>query len=64
MKRACFLAILLAALGACSSSKDATKSATDEQQEQARRKKDCEDPKWKETHLGIWYNVCRANRSL
>ena len=22
-------------------------------------KKDCDDPKWKEQNLGLWYSVCR-----
>lgn len=22
-------------------------------------KKDCNDPKWKEQNLGLWYSVCR-----
>jgi hypothetical protein len=51
------LAVLIAALSACSSStspppSDPTASA-------AILKKDCADPKWREENLGLWYSVCR-----
>jgi hypothetical protein len=44
-------------LAACSS--DTPVPSSDPQASAALLKKDCEDPKWKEENLGLWYSVCR-----
>jgi hypothetical protein len=44
-------------LAACSS--DTPVPPSDPQASAALLKKDCEDPKWKEENLGLWYSVCR-----
>jgi len=51
------MAILMIALGACSSSTPAPPS--DPTASAAIVKKDCSDPKWQEENLGLWYSVCR-----
>jgi hypothetical protein len=48
---------LTIALAACSS--DTPVPPSDPQASAALLKKDCEDPKWKEENLGLWYSVCR-----
>ncbi|HXZ00366.1 MAG TPA: hypothetical protein VEI03_10220 [Stellaceae bacterium] len=35
-----------------------------DQIEAAEQQKNCADPKWKEAHLGVWYNVCRPNAAV
>jgi hypothetical protein len=66
MRPGLIVIVATAALVACSSSKkdDKKPAPANPPQEQFNREKDCNDPKWKETHLGLWYNVCRDNRSL
>jgi hypothetical protein len=68
MRRGLIIILAATVLVACSSSKkkDEKKEAVPANPplEQFNREKDCADPKWKETHLGLWYNVCRDNRSL
>ena len=54
--RSAILALLIAVAG-CSSSTPVPPS--DPQASAALLKKDCEDPKWKEENLGLWYSVCR-----
>jgi hypothetical protein len=51
-----FLALLIFVAG-CSS--DTPVPHSDPQASAAILKKDCEDPKWKEENLGLWYSVCR-----
>ena len=48
----------------CSSSSKVDPTPADQRQEQLRQQKDCDDPQWKASHLGIWYNVCRDNKAL
>jgi len=68
MKQRLIMIAVSVALVACSSSKKKEQinppSAANPATETFNREKDCNDPKWKETHLGLWYNVCRDNRSL
>ena len=45
-------------VAACSSSTTLV-PPSDPQESAALLKKDCEDPKWKEENLGLWYSVCR-----
>lgn len=45
-------------LGGCSDDKPAASAASEANSEQI-LKKDCNDPKWKEQNLGLWYSVCR-----
>jgi hypothetical protein len=63
MRRALFVALMgTALLSAC-----AGKSGIDPDQDQrdaARAQKNCDDPKWKEAHLGVWYSICRPNDAL
>jgi hypothetical protein len=54
--RSGFLALLIVMAG-CSS--DTPVPHSDPQASAALLKKDCEDPKWKEENLGLWYSVCR-----
>jgi hypothetical protein len=54
------LAIVALALGLLAGCGD--KSATppaDSAESAAILKRDCNDPKWKEENLGLWYSVCR-----
>jgi hypothetical protein len=46
-------------VAACSSSDSAPVPPSDPQASAALLKKDCEDPKWREENLGLWYSVCR-----
>jgi hypothetical protein len=45
-------------VAACSSA-SAPVPPSDPQASAALLKKDCEDPKWREENLGLWYSVCR-----
>jgi hypothetical protein len=54
--RSGFLALLIVVVG-CSFNTPVPPS--DPQASAAVLKKDCEDPKWKEENLGLWYSVCR-----
>jgi hypothetical protein len=54
--RSGLLALLIVVAG-CSS--DTPVPHSDPQASAALLKKDCEDPKWKEENLGLWYSVCR-----
>ena len=56
MVRSGLLALLIVVAG-CSS--DTPVPHSDPQASAALLKKDCEDPKWKEENLGLWYSVCR-----
>jgi hypothetical protein len=49
---------LLIVVAACSSGTTPV-PPSDPQASAALLKKDCEDPKWKEENLGLWYSVCR-----
>ena len=35
-----------------------------DQIEASQLQKNCADPKWKEEHLGVWFNVCRPNEAV
>ena len=48
---------MLIVVAGCSS--DTPVPHSDPQASAALLKKDCEDPKWKEENLGLWYSVCR-----
>ncbi len=63
MRTRLVLAALLTLLAACSSGSSGIDPTAD-QKEAAQQQKNCADPKWKETHLGIWYSVCRPNDAL
>jgi hypothetical protein len=52
------VAVILAALAACSGS-SATPPPSDPTAEAAILKKDCSDPHWRDENLGLWYSVCR-----
>jgi hypothetical protein len=52
-----YLALVIVALAACSSSTPAPPS--DPTASAAILKKDCSDPHWREENLGLWYSVCR-----
>jgi hypothetical protein len=52
------LLVIAIVVAACSS--DTTPvPPSDPQASAALLKKDCEDPKWREENLGLWYSVCR-----
>jgi hypothetical protein len=51
--------IMAIVVAACSSSDTAPVPASDPQASAALLKKDCEDPKWRDENLGLWYSVCR-----
>ncbi len=56
--RVVFLVLAVAFLaGGCSGDKPMARG-TDASQEQV-LKHDCDNPKWKEQNLGLWYSVCR-----
>jgi hypothetical protein len=62
MRRAFFVVIAAALLASCGG-----KSGIDPDQDAkdaARAQKNCEDPKWKEAHLGVWYSICRPNAAV
>jgi hypothetical protein len=48
-------AMLPLLLGACGDDKPVVDSTNSEQVLQ----RDCNDPKWKQQNLGLWYSVCR-----
>jgi hypothetical protein len=50
-------AILAGLAGGCSSDKPAA-GAAQERSEQV-LKKDCNDQKWRDQNLGLWYSLCR-----
>jgi len=68
MMRWVWLAAVLVALSACSSSGDKNTNTTDPDdaaaKEAVRQQKDCADPEWKAAHLGVWYSVCRPNAAI
>jgi len=51
--------LALATVVAACSSNTVPVPHSDPQASAALLKKDCEDPKWKEENLGLWYSVCR-----
>ena len=52
--------ILVMAIVVAACSSDTTPvPPSDPQASAALLKKDCEDPKWREENLGLWYSVCR-----
>ena len=56
--RSVLLVSALLALAACSdSTPEPPKTSAAASAEVV--KKDCEDPRWKEQNLGLWYSVCR-----
>jgi hypothetical protein len=63
MARILALALLLPLLAACGGGPGGI-DPTKDQVEAAQQQKNCKDPKWKEAHLGIWYNVCRPNDAM
>jgi hypothetical protein len=56
------LAALAVLLSACSAGNGI--NPEEDQKEAIQQQKNCADPKWKEDHLGVWYNVCRPNAAL
>jgi outer membrane murein-binding lipoprotein Lpp len=50
------------ALAGCSSSSAPADASTDNAKDDAAHRQLCADPNWKAAHLGLWYNVCRAQR--
>jgi hypothetical protein len=62
MRQAFFILLAAALLASCGG-----KSGIDPERDQkdaARAQKNCDDPQWKEAHLGVWYSVCRPNAAL
>lgn len=60
MRAVCCLvgtAILACLVGGCSRDKPAPPANQPAAEEIV--KKDCDNPKWKEQNLGLWYSVCR-----
>jgi hypothetical protein len=51
-----------ALLAGCGSSSN-VESVRQDQQDYLRRQQDCANPQWKAAHEGLWYNVCRSNKS-
>ena len=51
--------LALAIVVAACSSNTTPVPPSDPQASAALLKKDCEDAKWKEENLGLWYSVCR-----
>ena len=51
--------LAMALVAAACSSDTAPVPPSDPQASAALLKKDCEDPKWREENLGLWYSVCR-----
>ena len=65
MLRSAWLVMAVVALSACSSSDDKkTADPADAAKEAVRQQKDCADPEWKASHLGVWYTVCRPNAAV
>jgi uncharacterized protein YceK len=63
MFRSLVLVLVLATLAGCGSG-DSGIDPVQEQKDAVQQQKDCADAKWKETHLGVWYAVCRPNDAL
>jgi hypothetical protein len=47
-------------LASCSSS-DPAETQGHELRTEVRRDQDCANTAWKQTHLGLWYSICRPN---
>ena len=63
MARILALVLLLPLLAACGHGPSGI-DPTRDQAEARLQQQNCKDPKWKATHLGIWYNVCRPNDAM
>lgn len=63
MRSIAFVVLMAALLAGCGGSGDHLESVTQEQQDYLRRQQDCANPQWKAAHEGLWYNVCRSNKS-
>jgi hypothetical protein len=57
LARPVILAVVIFALAGCSNSTPVP--ASDPTASSAILKRDCNDPKWREENLGLWYSVCR-----
>jgi hypothetical protein len=62
MRAAAVLCLAFIALAGCSSSSPPAESAADDAKDEAAHRQLCADPSWKAQHLGLWYNVCSAQR--
>lgn len=63
MRSIAIVVLMGALLAGCGSSSANIESVSQEQQDYLRRQQDCASPQWKAAHEGLWYNVCRSNKS-
>lgn len=61
-KRAVVFLLVTLVAGCSSSSPKPTDTAADDAKDEAAHRQLCGDPAWKAAHLGLWYNVCSAQR--